>query len=222
VSGLYVSGDHKAVKIEKAATLHPTVIGESVKCPRANFGECNVRDDSNCVGLGQASGVSHITFFRRRWSRKAFREFLTVKSQEGGGRCLDVGVASGSSSVGIGGPQCNGTSSLHEGSKDLQFSDFPKIMKTWRRRCMHNRYNQDHGPEKAPLVQPSFKPDCLREVRDRSAGICEVAACGDASREWSSPVSSLACESPEFPYMGADESHSHLIHFYEASRSEAG
>ena len=111
VSGLYVSGDHKAVKIEKAATLHPTVIGESVKCSRANFGECDVRDDSNCVGLGQASGVSHITFFRRRWSRKAFREFLTVKSQEGGGRCMDVGVASGSSSVGIGGPQCNGTSS---------------------------------------------------------------------------------------------------------------
>ena len=64
--------------------------------------------------------------------------------------------------------------------------------------------------------------DCLREVGDRSVGICGVAACGDASREGSSPVSSLACESPEFPYMGADESHSHLIHFYEASRSEAG
>ena len=220
VSGLYVSGDHKAVKIEKAATLHSTVIGESVKCSRANFGECDVRDDSNCVGLGQASGVSHITFFRRRWSRKAFREFLTVKSQEGGGRCLDVGVASGSSSVGIGGPQCNGTSSLHEGSKDVQFSEFCKDYEDCTKSSSLVTAVHDLDSSGGPAA--CLDSDCLREVRDRSAGICEVAACGDASREWSSPVSSLACESPEFPYMGADESHGHLMHFYEASGSEAG
>jgi hypothetical protein len=220
VSGLYVSGDHPAVKCEKAATLLSTVIGESVKCSRANFGECDVRDDSNCVGLGQASGVSHITVFRRRWSRKAFREFLTVKSKEGGGRCLDVGIASGISSVGIGGFQCSGSSSLQEGSMDVQFTEFCKDYEDCTKSSSLVTAVHDLDSSGGPAA--CLDSDCLREVRDRSAGICEVAACGDASREWSSPVSSLACESPEFPYMGADESHGHLMHFYEASGSEAG
>ena len=61
MSGLYVSGDHPAVKCETAAALLSTVFGESVKRSCGNFGECDVRGDSNCVGLGQASGVSHNT-----------------------------------------------------------------------------------------------------------------------------------------------------------------
>ena len=62
--------------------------------------------------------------------------------------------------------------------------------------------------------------DCFMDVGDRSVGMCGVAACGDVRREGSSYVLSLARESPEFLYMGADESHSHLIHCSEASWSE--
>ena len=59
--------------------------------------------------------------------------------------------------------------------------------------------------------------DCLRKVRDRSVGICGVGVCGDASREGSLSVSSHAYGSPEPLYMGADENHSHLMHFSEDS-----
>ena len=57
--------------------------------------------------------------------------------------------------------------------------------------------------------------DCLRDVGDRSVGMCGVAACGDASRERSSPVSPLERESQDSLYMGADESHSYLMHCSE-------
>ena len=62
--------------------------------------------------------------------------------------------------------------------------------------------------------------DRLTEVEDRSVGMYGVAACGDAIREVSSPVSSLARESLDFLFMSADESHSHLMHCSEASWSE--
>ena len=215
MSSLDVSSDHPAVKCETAEALLSTVIGESVKRSRADFGECDVRDNSNCVVLGQASGVPRNTVFRRRWSCKAFRAFLTLKSEEGGGRCLNVGIASGSSSVGIGSIQCSGSSSLHAGSMDGQLTEVCSAYGDCTKSL--SLVPAVHDLDSLAVSAVCLDNDCLRKVRDRSVGICSVGACGDASREGSLSVSPLAYESPEFLYMGADDSHSNLMHVNEGS-----
>ena len=216
MSSLDVSSDHPAVKREAAEALLSTVMGESVKRSRADFGECDVRDNSNCVVFGQASGVPRSLVFRRRWSCKAVRAFPALKSEEGGGRCLSVGIASGSSSVDIASIQCSGSSNLHAGSMDGQLTAV----------CSAHGGDCTSLPSLVPAVHDldsladsavCLDNDCLRKVRDRSVGICGVGACSDASREGSLSVSSHAYESPEPLYMGADENHRHLMHFSEDS-----
>ena len=215
MSSLDVSSDHPAVKREAAEALLSTVMGESVKRSRADFGECDVRDNSNCVVFGQASGVPRSLVFRRRWSCKAVRAFPALKSEEGGGRCLSVGIASGSSSVDIASIQCSGSSNLHAGSMDGQLTAVCSAHGDCTK--LPSLVPAVHDLDSLGVSAVCLDNDCLRTVRDRSVGICGVGACSDASREGSLSVSSHAYESPELLYMGADENHSHLMHFSEDS-----
>ena len=131
---------------------------------------------------------------------------------------MNVGIASGSSSVGIGSIQCSGSSSLHAGSMDGQLTEVCSAYGDCTK--SPSLVPAVHDLDSLAVSAVCLDNDCLRKVRDRSVGICGVGVCCDASREGSLSVSSLAYESPEFLYMGADDSHRHLMHFNEGSGNE--